>query len=76
MMQNPFTVLLQMSQRGQNIMPVLQQATKMNPQMAQAMRMIQGKNAEQLKQTAENMAKERGIDLEQVAQQMGIQLPK
>lgn len=76
MMQNPFTVLLQMSQRGQNIMPVLQQAARMNPQMTQAMRMIQGKNAEQLKQTAENMAKERGIDLEQMAQQMGIQLPK
>ena len=76
MMQNPFTVLLQMSQRGQNIMPVLQQAARMNPQMGQAMRMIQGKNAEQLKQTAENMAKERGIDLEQVAQQMGLQLPK
>lgn len=76
MMQNPFVVLLQMSQRGQNIMPVLQQAARMNPQMGQAMRMIQGKNAEQLKQTAENMAKERGIDLEQVAQQMGIQLPK
>lgn len=76
MMQNPFTVLLQMSQREQNIMPVLQQAARMNPQMTQAMRMIQGKNAEQLKQTAENMAKERGIDLEQMAQQMGIQLPK
>ena len=73
---NPFNTLLQMSQRGQNIMPVLQQVARLNPQVAQAMRMIQGKDSEQLKQTAENMAKERGIDLEQMAQQMGIRLPK
>lgn len=73
---NPFLMALQMSMRGQNPVGMLQAMARTNPQVAMAMRMIQGKTPEQLKQTAENMAKERGIDLEQMAQQMGFTLPK
>lgn len=76
MVNNPFMLAIQMAQRGQNPMNLFQSMAQHNPQIAQAMRMIQGKNADQLRQTAENMAKERGIDLEQMAQQMGIKLPK
>lgn len=47
-----------------------------NPQIAQAMKLIQGKNSDQLRQVAENMAKERGVDLNQLAQGMGLNLPK
>lgn len=37
--------------------------------------MVQGKNKNQLRQMAENMARERGTSLEAVAQNMGIRLP-
>lgn len=47
-----------------------------NPQIAQAMKLINGKNPSQLRQVAENMARERGIDLGQLASGMGLNLPK
>lgn len=43
-----------------------------NPEVAQIARIAQGKNLDQLMQTASNMAKERGTNLETIAQQMGI----
>ena len=68
--------MLQMARNGGNPMQMLQQMAGQNPQAAQAMRLIQGKNPQQLRQIAENMAKERGVDLNQIAHQMGITLPK
>ena len=75
-MNNPMTAMLQMARNGGNPMQMLQQMAGQNPQAAQAMRLIQGKNPQQLRQIAENMAKERGVDLNQMAQQMGFTLPK
>lgn len=68
--------MLQMARNGGNPMQMLQQMAGQNPQAAQAMRLIQGKNPQQLRQIAENMAKERGVDLDQMAKQMGLTLPK
>lgn len=68
--------MLQMARNGGNPMQMLQQMAGQNPQAAQAMRLIQGKNPQQLRQIAENMAKERGVDLNQIARQMGVTLPK
>ena len=68
--------MLQMARNGGNPKQMLQQMAGQNPQAAQAMRLIQGKNPQQLRQIAENMAKERGVDLNQMAHQMGITLPK
>ena len=68
--------MLQMARNGGNPMQMLQQMAGQNPQAAQAMRLIQGKNPQQLRQIAENMAKERGVDLNQMAHQMGITLTK
>jgi len=56
-------------------MGLVQQIIGQNPRMGQAMQMIQGKNQSQLRQIAENMAKERGTTLEEIARQAGIQLP-
>lgn len=72
---NPFMMAMQMAQAGKNPMGMLQSIMGGNPQMAQAMKLIQGKNAQELRTTAENMAKERGIDLGQLAQSMGLTLP-
>lgn len=73
---NPLMMALQMAQGGKNPMGLFQQMAGSNPQMAQAMNLIKGKSPEQLRIVAENMAKERGIDLEQMAQSMGLTLPK
>lgn len=73
---NPLMMALQMAQVGKNPMAMLQSLAGKNPQIAQAMRLIQGKGPEQLRTMASNMAKERGIDLEQMAQGMGLKLPK
>ena len=73
---NLMQMALQMARAGKNPMSLLNTMSRQNPQLAQAMRLIQDKSPEQLRQTAENMAKERGTTLEQMAQQMGLTLPK
>lgn len=74
-MNNPMMAIMQMARNGGNPMALMQQMARQNPQVAQAMQMIQGKNPQQLRSMAENMAKERGTTIEQVAQQLGIPVP-
>lgn len=76
MYNNPFMMVIQMAQAGRNPMALLQSMSGSNPQLAQAMQMMQGKSPQDLRKVAENMAKERGMDLEQLAQSMGLKLPK
>lgn len=48
-----------------------------NPMMQQAQKMLQGKNPQQMQETIFNIAKQKGIDenqLKQMAQQFGIKL--
>ena len=72
MMNNPLMGLVKLARNGGNPMMLMQQMAGRNPQMQQAMSMIQGKTPEQLKQMAENMAKERGMTVEQVAKNIGL----
>ena len=71
-MNNPLMQLVSMTRQGGNPMQMIQQMAANNPQAAQAMRIMQGKSPEQLRQIATNMAKERGMTVEQVMQQLGI----
>ena len=71
-MNNPMMQLISMTRQGGNPMLMIQQMAANNPQAAQAVRIMQGKNPEQLRQIATNMAKERGMTIEQVMQQLGI----
>jgi len=75
-MNNPIFMLMNTARNGGNPMAVMQQMSRSNPQIAQVMQMMNGKNPQQLRQMAENMAKERGTSVEQIAQQLGIQVPK
>ena len=72
MMNNPMIGLINFARSGGNPMALMQQMAGRNPQMQQAMSMIQGKTPEQLKQMAENMAKEHGMTVEQVAKNIGL----
>lgn len=72
MMNNPILSLIQLAQNGGNPMQMLQQMAGSNPAAQQTLRMIQGKSPAQMRQVAENMARERGIDLNAMAQRMGL----
>lgn len=69
---NPLLQLVQMVRGGGNPMRLLQQIAVNDPRMAQAMKMVQGKNTQQLQQMAQNMAKERGTSVEEVIQNLGL----
>lgn len=71
-MNNPLMQLISMTRQGGNPMAMIQQMAANNPQAAQAMKIMQGKSPEQLKQIATNMAKERGMTIDQVMQQLGM----
>lgn len=72
---NPLNMMVNAMRVGANPMALIQQMAASNPQMRQFMQMINGKSPDQLKQMAENMAKERGVSLNDVARQLGITLP-
>ena len=68
-MQNPNQFLTQQLQSRMN------QMMKQNPQAYQKMQeMTNGKSEGDMKQTAMNLAQQRGIDLKQFASNFGIQL--
>lgn len=75
-MNNPLMQMVGLLQSGGNPMQMLQQMAMQNPQAAQAMKMIRGKSPQELRQMAENMAKERGTTLDAVAQSLGLTIPK
>lgn len=73
---DPFAAIMRHIQGGMNPSALLNQMARSDPRAAQALQMLQGKTPEQLKTMAENMAKERGTSVEQIARSLGIKLPK
>lgn len=71
-MNNPAAAMMQMAMGGMSPMQFLQRRMGQNPQITQAMNLIQGKTPEQLHQIADNMAKQRGTTVEEIARQYGI----
>lgn len=74
MMNNPMMQLMQLMRNGGNPMMMLNQMTGNNPMVGQLMQSMQGKSPDALRQMAMNIAKERGIDLDQFAQQFGMKI--
>ena len=74
MMNNPIMALLNVARNGGNPMQLMQQLAMQDPRIAQAQQMMQGKSPQQLRQMAENMARERGTDLQSVARSLGIKI--
>lgn len=74
MMNNPMMQVLQLMKNGGNPTALLQQMTGNNPMVSQLMQSIQGKSPDALRQMAMNLAKERGIDLGEFAQQFGMKI--
>lgn len=63
---NPVMALMQIARNGGNPLRAIQELAMRDPRAAQANRIIQGKSPAQLRQIAENMARERGMDLNQI----------
>lgn len=72
---NPMQAI-QMLQRGANPNQLMMQLAQNNPAVRQAMQMVNGKTPDQIRDMAQQMAKQRGIDLDQLTQQLGIRLSK
>lgn len=74
-MNNPLMQMMGLLQSGKNPNAILQTMAMNNPQVKQVMQMMRGKSPEQLRQIANNMAAERGTTVEDIARQLGIQVP-
>ena len=71
---NPLQMLVTALNNGHDPRALMGQMIGQNPQIAQAMQMIQGKSPAELQQIAQNMARERGTTVEQIAQSLGIRM--
>ena len=74
-MLNPMQ-LIQAIQRGGNPNQLIMQAAQQNPALQQAMQAVNGRTPEQVRDMAYQLARQRGVDLNQLAKQLGIRLPQ
>ena len=68
--------LIQMLKNGANPNQLANQLIQRNPAFQQAAQFMNGKTAQQIQSEVQKMAAQRGVDLNQLAKQLGIQLPK
>ena len=73
-MTNPME-LMQMVRGSANPMQTLMSMSRRNPQLQQVMQMVNGKTPDQMRNIAYDVARQKGVDLPALAQQMGIKLP-
>ena len=75
MTNNPMMLAVEQMKRGMNPNAVLSQIARNNPQVTQMIKILNGKNEAELRQFAQNLAKERGIDIDNLMRSMGITIP-
>lgn len=75
MMMNPMQ-LIQMIRGGGDPTQILTQMSRTNPMVGQVMRMTNGKTPNEMRNMAQEMARQRGVDLNQLAESMGLKLPR
>ena len=71
-MNNPIMALIQAARGGSDPMQVIGQMAGGNPIMQMGMQMMRGKNPQQLRQMAENMARQRGVNVEEIINSLGL----
>ena len=65
-----------MLQKAQNPKMILNQLSANNPQLKRVMEVLDGKSPQEIKAYVQNVAQTQGVDLTQLAQRMGLQLPQ
>lgn len=68
--------MLNMLTKAHNPYGLLQQLSQNNPQLQRVMEIINGKTPKELEQYVRNTAQTQGVDLKELAQKMGLQLPQ
>ena len=68
--------LINMLMQSKNPMGLLQQLSQNNPKLQRVMEIINGKSPQELEQYVRHTAETQGVDLKQLAQKMGLQLPQ
>lgn len=70
---NTMAMLMQMMRtRNGNPAPLLEQLARQNPAIRQAMDMTRGKSPQEIRQIADNMARQRGTTVEDILRRMGF----
>ena len=67
--------MLQMLQSAKNPMGLLQRLGQNNPQLQRVIEVMNGKSPKEIEQYVRNTAHTQGVDLNQLAQRMGFNLP-
>lgn len=75
MMNNPMQIITSQLRRGMNPNAILSQMAQRDPRVAQVMQITRGKSNAEMRQYAENLARERGVDLDTFVRSMGITIP-
>lgn len=70
---NPLQVIQALKQ-GANPNQLMMQLVQQNPAVRQAMQMVNGKTPDQIRDMAQQIARQRGVDLGQLTRQLGIKL--
>lgn len=68
--------LIQMIRGGGNPMQMLGQMSRTNPMVGQVLKMTNGRTPNEMHNMAQEIARQRGVDLNQLAQSMGLELPR
>ena len=68
--------LSQMARQGGNPRQFMTQAAQRSPRLQRAMKRINGKTPDQIMDIAEQMAQNMGVNLNEVAARLGVQLPQ
>ena len=71
---NPIQII-QMIQNGGNPMQMLMQMSRQNPMIGQVMQMANGKTPQEMRHMVQQTAQQRGVNLNQLAQSIGLKLP-
>lgn len=72
---NPMQLITSQLRRGMSPNAILSQMAQRDPRVAQIMQITRTKSNAEMRQYAENIAKERGIDLDSFVRSMGITIP-
>lgn len=76
MMNNPMAQIMAAMQRGITPNQIAMRLAQQNPAVRQAMQFMNGKLPQQIQREVQQMAAQQGLSLNQIAHNLGIQLPK
>ena len=74
-MNNSLGLLMQAVRGGGRPEQLLRTLAAQDPQVGKVLQLLGGKTPQQQRQIAETMARERGLSVDDIARQLGIQIP-